>query len=51
MVSNESSSMVRVASAGRYQPVGGAGRRTRRLASSTPRRSKTRPIVRTDGSA
>ena len=37
------------ASSGRYQPCGGGGRRIRRRASRAPRRSRMRPIVRTDG--
>ena len=37
------------ATSGRYQPGGGGGRRIRRPASRTPRRSRMRPIVRTDG--
>jgi hypothetical protein len=38
------------ATCGRYQPGGGGGRRTRRLPSRAPRRRRTRPMVRIEGS-
>ena len=49
MMSKLSSSTSRRRTSGRYQPAGGAGRRTRRFASRAPRRSRIRAMVRTDG--
>ena len=50
MTSKASSSAVPAATSGRYQPAGGALRRTRRTASKAPCRLRIRPMVRRLGS-
>jgi hypothetical protein len=49
MVSNESSSLLTAATAGRYQPTGGGGRRMRVRPSRMPRLWRMRPMVRREG--
>ena len=49
MVSKLSSSTVSAATSGRYQPLGGGGRRLRLRPSKTPRRRRIRLIVGIDG--